>query len=87
MNLNQLLFYIFCLCFSVVAVLKLLFLIFCKIDWYFVVPSLCALQRNLKIMISMGLSAKKEKDDRFEQKKNEVVEMIKLQAPSMEYKV
>ena len=45
------------------------------------------LQRNLKIMISMGLSAKQEKDDRFQQIKKEVVEMIKMQVPSMESKV
>ncbi|KAK7320971.1 hypothetical protein VNO77_30981 [Canavalia gladiata] len=44
------------------------------------------LKRNLKIMISMGLSAKQEKDDRFQQIKKEVVEMIKMQAPSMESK-
>lgn len=35
----------------------------------------------------MGLSAKQEKDDRFQLKKKEVVEMIKMQAPSMESKV
>ncbi|XP_061372173.1 ubinuclein-1 isoform X1 [Gastrolobium bilobum] len=44
------------------------------------------LKRNLKIMISSGLSAKQEKDDRFQQTKKEVVEMIKIQAPSMESK-
>ncbi|XP_027330661.1 ubinuclein-1-like isoform X2 [Abrus precatorius] len=44
------------------------------------------LKRNLKIMISMGLSAKQEKDDRFQQIKKEVVEMIKIQAPYMESK-
>lgn len=38
-------------------------------------------------MISMGLSAKQEKDDRFQQKKKEVVEMIKTRAPSLEFKV
>lgn len=42
------------------------------------------LKRNLKIMINMGLSAKKEKDDRFQQKKKEVIEMIKMQAPSID---
>ncbi|PNY13046.1 wound-responsive family protein [Trifolium pratense] len=42
------------------------------------------LKRNLKIMINVGLSAKKEKHDRLEQKKKEVVEMIKMQAPSIE---
>ncbi|KAL2317841.1 hypothetical protein Fmac_031717 [Flemingia macrophylla] len=45
------------------------------------------LKRNLKIMISMGLSAKQEKDDRFQQIKKEVVEMIKKQTPSMESKL
>jgi hypothetical protein len=45
------------------------------------------LQRNLKVMISMGLSAKQEKDNRFQQIKKEVVEMIKIQAPSLELKV
>lgn len=35
----------------------------------------------------MGLSAKQEKDVRFQQKKKEVVEMIKMQAPSVESKV
>ncbi|KAK7301431.1 hypothetical protein RJT34_12295 [Clitoria ternatea] len=44
------------------------------------------LKRNLKIMINMGLSAKQEKDDRFQQIKKEVVEMIKMQPPSMESK-
>ncbi|TKY56103.1 ubinuclein protein [Spatholobus suberectus] len=45
------------------------------------------LKRNLKIMISMGLSAKQEKDDRFQQIKKEVIEMIKMQVPSMESKL
>jgi len=45
------------------------------------------LQRNLKIMINMGLSAKKEKDDRFQQKKKEVIEMIKMQASSIDSEV
>lgn len=35
----------------------------------------------------MGLSAKKEKDDRFQQKKKEVIEMIKMQAPSIDSEV
>ena len=38
-------------------------------------------------MISMGLSAKQEKDDRFQLIKKEVVEMIKTQPPSLELKV
>ncbi|XP_020211234.1 ubinuclein-1 isoform X2 [Cajanus cajan] len=42
------------------------------------------LKRNLKTMISMGLS---EKNDRIQQIKKEVVEMIKKQAPSMESKL
>ncbi|KAH9691365.1 ubinuclein-1 [Citrus sinensis] len=44
------------------------------------------LKRNLKIMISMGLSAKQEKDNRFQQIKKEVVEMIKERVPSLESK-
>ncbi|KAF3447040.1 hypothetical protein FNV43_RR12220 [Rhamnella rubrinervis] len=44
------------------------------------------LKRNLKVMISMGLEAKQEKDDRLQQKKKEVVEMIKTRAPSLESK-
>lgn len=45
------------------------------------------LQRNLKIMISTGMSAKQEKDEGFQRIKKEVVEMIKIQAPTMESKV
>ncbi|KAK0576370.1 hypothetical protein LWI29_016316 [Acer saccharum] len=41
------------------------------------------LKRNLKI----GLSAKKETDDRFQHIKKEVVEMIKMRPPSLESKV
>nr|BAJ53189.1 JMS09K11.7 [Jatropha curcas] len=44
------------------------------------------LKRNLKVMISMGLSAKQEKDDRFQQIKKEVAEMIKTHVPSLESK-
>ncbi|XP_054798001.1 ubinuclein-1-like isoform X2 [Prosopis cineraria] len=44
------------------------------------------LKRHLKIMISMGLSAKQEKDARFQSIKKEVVEMIKMQVPSQEPK-
>ncbi|KAA8546449.1 hypothetical protein F0562_002812 [Nyssa sinensis] len=40
------------------------------------------LKRNLKVMVSMGLSAKKEKDERFQQIKKEVVEMIKMRVLS-----
>lgn len=35
----------------------------------------------------MGLSAKQEEDDRFQQIKKEVVDMIKMQAPALESKV
>lgn len=49
--------------------------------------SLLLLQRNLKVMISMGLSAKKEKDDRFQQIKKEVIDMVKMNASSLESKV
>ncbi|KAG4969435.1 hypothetical protein JHK85_035856 [Glycine max] len=45
------------------------------------------LKRNLKIMISMGLSAKQEKDVRFQLIKKEVIEMIKMQAPTIESKL
>ncbi|XP_065881091.1 ubinuclein-1-like isoform X4 [Euphorbia lathyris] len=44
------------------------------------------LKRNLKVMISMGLSAKQEKDVRFNQVKKEVAELIKIRAPSSESK-
>ncbi|KAM6544048.1 hypothetical protein CsatB_008495 [Cannabis sativa] len=44
------------------------------------------LKRNLKVMISMGLSAKQETNDRFQRVKKEVIEMLKVRAPSMESK-
>ncbi|KAA8538401.1 hypothetical protein F0562_028053 [Nyssa sinensis] len=44
------------------------------------------LKRNLKVMVNMGLSAKKEKDDRFQQIKKEAVEMIKVRIPSLKSK-
>ncbi|KAK9096175.1 hypothetical protein Sjap_021672 [Stephania japonica] len=39
------------------------------------------LKRNLKEMVELGLSAKQEKHDRFQQIKKEVVEMIRIRAP------
>ncbi|KAI5589282.1 hypothetical protein BDE02_05G151900 [Populus trichocarpa] len=42
------------------------------------------LKRNLKIMINTGLSVKQEKDDRFQQIKKEVAEMITTRIPSVE---
>ncbi|XWS23682.1 hypothetical protein CRYUN_Cryun28dG0035900 [Craigia yunnanensis] len=45
------------------------------------------LKRNLKVMISMGVSAKQEKDARFQQIKKEVIEMIKTRIPSFEIKI
>lgn len=39
------------------------------------------------MMISMSLSAKQEKDDRFQQIKKEVIEMIKMRVPSPRSKV
>ncbi|KAK8305581.1 hypothetical protein V6Z11_D03G072400 [Gossypium hirsutum] len=45
------------------------------------------LKRNLKVMISMGVSAKQEKDARFQQIKKEVIEMIKTRIPSFETKI
>ncbi|XAR49592.1 hypothetical protein NMG60_11032844 [Bertholletia excelsa] len=44
------------------------------------------LKRNLKIMVNMGLSAKKEKDDRFQQMKKEVAELIRMRAPYIKSK-
>ncbi|MCL7023164.1 hypothetical protein MKW94_015968, partial [Papaver nudicaule] len=38
------------------------------------------LKRNLKAMVELGLSAKQEKDDRYQQIKKEVVEMIRTHA-------
>lgn len=45
------------------------------------------LQRNLKIMVNMGLSAKQEKDSRVQLVKKEVAEMIKTRIPLMKSKV
>ncbi|TYI39955.1 hypothetical protein ES332_A02G131300v1 [Gossypium tomentosum] len=45
------------------------------------------LKRNLKVMINMGVSAKQEKDARFQQIKKEVIEMIKTRIPSFETKI
>ncbi|XP_057490500.1 LOW QUALITY PROTEIN: ubinuclein-1-like [Actinidia eriantha] len=39
------------------------------------------LKRNLKDMVNMGLSAKKEKDDRFQLMKKEVADLIRLRVP------
>ncbi|KAK7282689.1 hypothetical protein RIF29_11665 [Crotalaria pallida] len=44
------------------------------------------LKRNLKEMINTGLSAKQEKDVRFQQIKKEVVDMIRVQTPTLESK-
>ncbi|KAK1310350.1 hypothetical protein QJS10_CPA08g01088 [Acorus calamus] len=45
------------------------------------------LKRNLKEMIQLGLSAKQHKDDRFQQIKKEVTEMIRATVPSLTSKV
>ncbi|KAK1324228.1 hypothetical protein QJS10_CPA02g00607 [Acorus calamus] len=45
------------------------------------------LKRNLKEMIELGLSAKQHKDDKFQQIKKEVTEMIKATVPSSTSKV
>lgn len=42
------------------------------------------LQRNLKLMLSMSTS---DNDNRFQLIKKEVIDMIKIQTPSMELKV
>ncbi|XP_010270287.1 PREDICTED: ubinuclein-1-like isoform X3 [Nelumbo nucifera] len=44
------------------------------------------LKRNLKEMVELGLTAKQAKDDRFQQIKKEIVEMIKVQALSLKSK-
>ncbi|KAJ4951250.1 hypothetical protein NE237_028082 [Protea cynaroides] len=44
------------------------------------------LKRNMKEMVELGLSAKQEKDDRFQQIKKEVIEMIKMRAASLKPK-
>ena len=45
------------------------------------------MQRNLKEMVELGLSAKQQKDDRLQQIKKEVIEMIKMRAPFSKFKV
>ncbi|KAL9259424.1 Ubinuclein-1-like protein [Drosera capensis] len=40
------------------------------------------LKRHLRVMVNTSLSADQEKDDKFQQIKREVVEMIKMRAPS-----
>jgi len=55
--------------------------------WKFSELLVFLLQRNLKIMINTGLSVKQEKDDRFQQIKKEVAEMITTRIPSVESNV
>ncbi|XP_038700385.1 ubinuclein-1-like isoform X2 [Tripterygium wilfordii] len=50
------------------------------------IVQLRTLKRNLKVMINMGLSAKQEKDHKFQHLKKEVVEMIKMRVPSLDSK-
>eukprot|EP00262_Sarcandra_glabra_P020516 TRINITY_DN8191_c0_g1_i1.p1 TRINITY_DN8191_c0_g1~~TRINITY_DN8191_c0_g1_i1.p1 ORF type:complete len:588 (+),score=127.78 TRINITY_DN8191_c0_g1_i1:72-1766(+) len=45
------------------------------------------LKRNLREMIELGLSAKQEKDNRFQQIKREVIDMIRMRVPSLKAKV
>lgn len=45
------------------------------------------LKRNLREMVVRGLSAKQEKDVKFQQIKNEMVEMIKVRGPYLKSKV
>ncbi|XVE55275.1 hypothetical protein DITRI_Ditri03aG0145700 [Diplodiscus trichospermus] len=45
------------------------------------------LKRNLKVMTNMSVSAKQEKDARFQQIKKEVIEMIKTRIPSFDMKI
>ncbi|THG08350.1 ubinuclein-2-like isoform X1 [Camellia sinensis] len=44
------------------------------------------LKRNLQIMVNVGLSAKKEKDHRFQQMKMEVAELIRVRVPYIKSK-
>lgn len=41
------------------------------------------LKRHLKVMMNTSLSAKQEKDDKFQQIKKEVIEMVKARVPSI----
>lgn len=45
------------------------------------------LKRNLKDMVTMGLTAKKEKDDRVQQMKKDVAELIRMRVPYIKSKV
>ncbi|KAF8026566.1 hypothetical protein BT93_F3147 [Corymbia citriodora subsp. variegata] len=44
------------------------------------------LKRNLKVMVTMGLSAKQDKENRFQQIKKEVSDMVRMRIPSLETK-
>ncbi|XP_030524393.1 ubinuclein-1-like [Rhodamnia argentea] len=44
------------------------------------------LKRNLKVMVSMGLSAKQDKENRFQLIKKEVADMVRMRIPSLETK-
>ncbi|KAI4387977.1 hypothetical protein MLD38_000357 [Melastoma candidum] len=45
------------------------------------------LKRHLKVMVSSGLSAKQEKENRFQQIKKEVFDMVRLRLPTVDSKV
>lgn len=45
------------------------------------------LQRNLKVLSDMGLSAKQERTSRFQQIKKEISEMVKVRVPLIKSKV
>lgn len=49
--------------------------------WYYI------FQRNLKIMVNMGLSAKQEKESRFQQIKKQVADMVRIGIQALECKV
>ncbi|KAF6147956.1 hypothetical protein GIB67_001531 [Kingdonia uniflora] len=51
------------------------------------IVNLRTLKRNLKEMVEVGLSVKKEKDTMLQQIKQEVVEMVKARLPSLKAKV
>jgi hypothetical protein len=74
-------------CIIIAVFMRLGFQYRLQLLWKFSELLVFLLQRNLKIMINTGLSVKQEKDDRFQQIKKEVAEMITTRIPSVESNV
>jgi hypothetical protein len=74
-------------CIIIAVFMRLGFQYRLQLLWKFSELLVFLLQRNLKIMINTGLSVKQEKDDRFQQIKKEVAEMITTCIPSVESNV